>query len=524
MSALISGKGASHIESFLPRFFTKKREKGSYMNKIWPKQLRVIFFFLFAAVFTGIVITNCRNNSIWILPAAVLIMGVLTLFNRLSRKWEEPRRYYLVLAVFCVVLAAVQITLSVSLRYTPMYDIEAIYQNARLWAETGTFGQYSSETSAAGYLYYYPNNLGGTALLMVVFQACRLLGIEDTFMAASVVNSLLIVGAVCVTSLCAKRLWGVKQALTVLLVYALSLPFYFAAPVFYTDFLSILFPVLAFYLFVRQQQDKTIPPVLYWAAVGLAAAVGMLVKFTVVIILLACLIWLLCSKQWKQAGLFTVVTGLTVIVVLYFFHSYIYANHLDRERANQQNMPYSHWIMMGLSETGTYNEPDLKFARFIADPAERVKAINGAIKKRAEQLGGEGIMALYWEKGARVFGDGTFELDHFLQYDPAEKNTLHTFLLQGDQNYPAYQFLCGSVFLAVLLLCLIYAWYAFLTILRGRKRIKGCMVPQMCMFGLLLFLMMWEANSRYIINFLPMVYLSAIPGIQVLSELICRRR
>ena len=70
------------------------------MNKIWPKQLRVIFFFLFAAVFTGIVITNCRNNSIWILPAAVLIMGVLTLFNRLSRKWEEPRRYYLVLAVF----------------------------------------------------------------------------------------------------------------------------------------------------------------------------------------------------------------------------------------------------------------------------------------------------------------------------------------------------------------------------------------------------------------------------------------
>ena len=256
----------------------------------------------------------------------------------------------------------------------------------------------------------------------------------------------------------------------------------------------------------------------------MAAVVGMLVKFTVVIILLACLIWLLCSKQWKQAGLFTVVTGLTVIVVLYFFHSYIYANHLDRERANQQNMPYSHWIMMGLSETGTYNEPDLKFARFIADPAERVKAIDAAIKKRAEQLGGEGIMALYWEKGARVFGDGTFELDHFLQYDPAEKNTLHTFLLQGEQNYPAYQFLCGSVFLAVLLLCLIYAWYAFLTILRGRKRIKGCMVPQMCMFGLLLFLMVWEANSRYIINFLPMVYLSAIPGIQVLSELIWRRR
>lgn len=487
-------------------------------NSLYYRQTRAVFFFLFAAVFTGIVCTNIWNTSLYLLLSAPIIAGLLVLFFRAAGKWEDllTRRYFLLLILYAICMLSVQIGLSTLLRYHPMYDIEAIYQNALQWVDTGTFGTYSSETSAVGYLYYYPNNLGGMALLAAVFKVCRLLRIEDTFLAASVFNSLLIVSTICLTSLIAKRLWGVKQAVTVLLLYLLSLPFFFAAPVFYTDFLSILFPVLAFYLFVRQQQGPQTPvrSICLWAAVALAAAVGMLVKFTVVIVLAACLVWLLCSQKWKQAALFALTAGLVTAVVLFSFNHYMYAVHLDKNRAEQQNMPYSHWVMMGLSETGTYNEPDLKFARFIDDPKERSAAIQGEIQTRLKQLGLGGVFRLYWEKGARVFGDGTFELDHFLQYDPIQPNLLHGFLLKGGTYYPVYRFACNSVFTAILLLAVCYAWYACFF----KRKIGGCMVPQLCMFGILLFLMVWEANSRYIINFLPMVLLSALPGISVLSS------
>ena len=38
------------------------------------------------------------------------------------------------------------------------------------------------------------------------------------------------------------------------------------------------------------------------------------------------------------------------------------------------------------------------------------------------------------------------------------------------------------------------------------------LIPELAVFGLLLFLMMWETNARYIVNYIPMIYVAAVFG------------
>lgn len=40
------------------------------------------------------------------------------------------------------------------------------------------------------------------------------------------------------------------------------------------------------------------------------------------------------------------------------------------------------------------------------------------------------------------------------------------------------------------------------------------LIPELAVFGLLLFLMMWETNARYIVNYIPMIYVAAVLGME----------
>ena len=46
----------------------------------------------------------------------------------------------------------------------------------------------------------------------------------------------------------------------------------------------------------------------------------------------------------------------------------------------------------------------------------------------------------------------------------------------------------------------------------ARFRAHGATVARVAVFGLLLFLLLWETRSRYLMNFLPVLLLAAFPG------------
>ncbi|MDD2503576.1 MAG: glycosyltransferase family 39 protein [Clostridia bacterium] len=161
-----------------------------------------------------------------------------------------------------------------------------------------------NETIDKNYFYYFPNNFGGMTILYIAFRIASWIGFTDYY--AIAMNGLLATLAILLTILICKNLFGVNKSIWVLSLFLLSPSFYTFAPVFYTDSLSLIFPVLTFYLYLQYTGSTTNKKKLAWAIlIGLAVAIGALVKFTVIIVLFAIIIYEICSKRLKAALLLT---------------------------------------------------------------------------------------------------------------------------------------------------------------------------------------------------------------------------
>lgn len=489
-----------------------------------------IFYALFSAVMLLIMYNVIFNNSEYNYPIAPLILltaaalAVFMIAFIFIEKYANfiERHYSKILLIFSVTMLAIQIIFGIMLEFKPAYDMSAIYDGAIEWMNTGTFSK------KYDYMYYFPNNLGAMAFLKFFFTIARFFGITNYFIVGIIINSVMSVSAMIVTSLVIKHLAGHSRAVFGLLLFALSLPFYFIGAVFYTDSLSMLFPVLMYYMYIliRESESNT-KRILYAFLFGAAAFIGMIIKFTVVIILIAiaieCILRFdfsnlkshLSFKKTLVTRVIPIVSAIAVLFVFYAsFNTLIYTKHLDRERAERQNTPYIHWIMMGMKNDGRYSPNDYKFTRSFDDPAERDKQIRAEISNRINSKGFKGMCQLFSAKSVVCFGDGTYALSDFLDDTPKHKTAIHNFILYKSENYKTYSLICSAVLLSIYILVLASA---LRRLLKDKRNMTLSIAPFIAFFGIWMFLMLWETNGRYFSNFIPIIFICAAFGIKQLN-------
>ena len=383
-----------------------------------------VFFALFAFVFTIVVGSVIFANNVYDCTPAVLLLLIgssitlmLLIYRTLGRYMAFLERHYKAILVSgLILLFTANVVAGYMLRYEPAFDLGAIFTGAAKWASTGKFMGNMNLTCDPNYFYYFPNNLGGMSLLFVAFKIASWFALTDYFAIAMIMNGLLATATVLLTALICKRLFGIKQSILALVFFLLSPPFYLIAPVFYTDSLSLVFPVLVVHLYLLYADSKTTAAKATLASlIGLSCAIGMLVKFTVVIALIAIIIYRLCTKGIISALPLTATSGIVIIAVFVAFNAYFYSTHLDKDMAEKLNTPYSHWIMMSLEGDGRYNPEDYEFTQSFEDPSERKAAISNRIKERIEEKGLMGMLKLFYKKGVIVFGDGTYAQSDFFR-------------------------------------------------------------------------------------------------------------
>jgi|AGTN01.3.fsa_nt_gi 4-amino-4-deoxy-L-arabinose transferase and related glycosyltransferases of PMT family len=357
-------------------------------------------------------------------------------------------------------------------------------------------------------------------LLFVAFKVASLFGITDYYAIAMITNALLLTTTALMAALICKRLFGITQSVMALVCILLSPPFYFMAPVFYTDSLSMVFPVLVIYLYLKYADSTTHKNrVIFAMLMGLSCGVGMLVKFTVVIALVAVIIHHMLTNRMISSLRITAISAACVTAVLLSFNAYFYSAHLDRACVEELEVPYSHWIMMGLEGNGRYNPSDYEFTLSFDDKEEQKAAISDRIKERIKDRGLLGMLSLFYEKGIIIFGDGTYAQSDFLDDNPANDTALHSYILYDGEHYQTYQYLCSGVRFTLQLLMLISAYGTLLQ----RKGTYENMLPLLCMFGVMLFFMIWEVTGRYSTNFIPMTVIAAVSGLNTLMKAYCEK-
>ena len=420
---------------------------------------------------------------------------------------ERVRR--VAVPAYLIVLFAVQVVLGYMMEYVPSGDNFMLYNGSELLAGDGCFDRYPDFEL---YLARYSNQWGFLLFFTAMWKLFGLLGFESIFVPMVIVQAALYIPGVLCALAVARKTRGVRAELLLLMMLATCLPMYLAAGVLYTDTFSLPFVMMTLYFALRVAEAERLKSRLLWAAAcGLAAALGGMIKMTVVIVLIAAVIvWLLRLKLVHAAA-----CAALCVVILFVGNGTVehalLSGPIDPQMYRQHNTPKIHWVMMSIPSAdnpygGYYNDYKLTW-EMMEQGALREEIVDSIFLRMKDKIytlryPNRLVMAAL-RKNAANFGDGTFGMTEMLDDNPVRPNVVSQVVLGEGRHYALYQGIASGVFFAQLLL-------AIAACVRDIRRWDLRMAAgYVAAFGMMLFLMLWEARARYFFGFVPVILLLA---------------
>lgn len=505
------------------------------------------FFLLFSLLWLEMLFFNNSNNLfhplkqicfslIW---AVFLALGAV-LFCVVKRKYSAFFIKYYTEVVYGIlaVLFLLQLVFVSSVSTQIGWDCNNLITPA-LSDEIGSYNTYFSQ---------YPHNLFLLLVLKGLGRLFGFLGIHNMWLAYSVFNTIMVDLAILFLVKAALLIGSKKFSYITLWTAILFLGFtpYLIVP--YTDTLSMPFIIGAFYFYCRifqgwKQEKKALLPFLCFPPCLLC---GFLIKPTAAILLIAIIIIFLCFylKQFlsekvfkklllKRLGYF-LGCGLFLFAGYKGFHCYV--DTLDMFDLNHNlSVPMTHYLMMGTNiqktETGFYyggfNMDDIGITMSKPNPAEARKANLEEYKRRMKRFGFMGYLDFLNKKAGQVTSEGDFywgDEGDFADWSRAGENLLTELIYPNGAYYRIYTYVLQGIWI------LVFAGVALSPVLQKNDSGKELFtVVQCAVLGSLLFILIFEGRSRYIINFLPFYVLLAAYGYErgiqnVQDKMLCKLR
>lgn len=459
--------------------------------------------FLFLAVIWLICITGTAHNIVWykeLFVTAVCLAGIFVFYLLLKRmdnfiQRHEKKLLWIFLAVFSVALYAV----SAVSRNTPMYDYADIYQAAYALAYGGEVDWH--------YFALWSNNFPIFLLLAGVMKVCALLRLSDPFYVLLGINVALTVwGGRCVYRLVRHHTGQAFWAFGGLLLYSAFLPLWSGTNYFYTDSLSLAFGVWAWWKLL-QPGGKFRNSVF----AGFLWGIGFSMKATVAISLVAVVVVSVLLRE--RALLYRAAIAFVALLLCIGAWIGIRSRFPNYELEQQYKMPLTYWLAMGVHGNGSYPE-NSEFA---------VECMNTFGLQGKKELAAAYLfehLPEAWSAGHFVskarynFASGKMGASEFNQYPG-------TLMYECMNDYGAYggysAMLASGYFYALLLMGMCGQ---LLSGRRNSEHRKDCTleIAQFTVFGLFLFLMLWESNNRQLYNHIPWYTLYAVCGAYALTQ------
>ncbi len=485
------------------------------MNKT-QAALKKTFAAIFCLVFIWICFISIFKSYVFmelsfpIILLGAMLVGVisLTVFllgNGISFKIGSNRAEICLLILFFSVYISIQLIFAndfiVNLKDSWDFEIVASQAIELTLHRNVTAGQY---------FIMWPNNVPLLVLITSVFRFFHSLGVTDLNMLGAYINILFIDTAVLFIYLFVRKISKSRAAGFVSLVIAfLTIPYLLYSAIYYTDTLTLPFPIIALYLWQCAKDSfnskKTLKAFILLTIAILLISLGSLLKITVCFAAIAILIDALIHLKLKKSIL------VLACVAVFFFGFYFAAKSLvfsaDYLPENDEKyfIPNTHWIMMGLSGNGGYNDADYKLTLSV-DGSERKEFISNEIKSRVKAYGTVGLLGHLVEKTEYVWGDGTYTTASKLDRDRTYYSSVDEYILSSGEKFAVGAYFEQAVF-AFTLLGILAA--GVITLLKKNDSVEKLFPLLLCIFGLFLFECFWEARTRYLFNYSPLFIVTA---------------
>ncbi len=484
-------------------------------KKILSMTFHGLFAVLWFIILPGIMLVCFANDILVLVPA--LIVPVLAIHHKRAIKAVEnikeqavhcTEKYSIItVAIFLMsIQIAIQMYIGYEMAVTPAGDRNIIFKQASEMALTGVF-----KTSDKYNFYFlrYPNNRFLLMLEAVWFMILKAAGTTNFLYGNMVLNIFAIDLSIILCMIIVYKKYGRTPAILFQIMAVLFLPFYTYIPFVYTD--TLVLPVIAGLLLCYELLEE------FWnikkagfciilVIMGVLTWAGYELKATAAVVTIACFIHMIIAKEWKKGIISSLVIILVFGACLKTFNTAMETMKVvDQTDYDKENFPYSHWIMMGLQGTGNYSLEDREYTSSFETKKDKEKANIAMIKKRLKEYGVKGLLLHQYIKAVATWSNGKYDMEFHLQRQPKRNSWLQTIFFKDGIFYPLYDGYCTM-----------YQWMLLIFIMASviyglkKKETDSAVMWKLALFGLFLFLSIWETKSRYVMQFVPVMLLITI--------------
>lgn len=446
-----------------------------------------IIVFFAAAIALGLfgVATNKLNK----LPVPWLIVSlgaVVSLSAAVGlRKIEKYTRnlsvyeYRRFTALLFMILFVSQIITAVFADFTPVNDLSYVCSGAKNLILGKNiyegFPDYHTD-----YFECYPNN---HMLFSVVYLLYRiqyaLTGHINDFLPTAV-NIIGLSASYWLLCRCAEMIYQPSRAYICAIRGMLFTPMVTYSSFFYTDSMAMPLVMAAAYAYLRFRRSGKISNLIFC---GAFIGAGFKMKGSTFVLLIAVIIDMILKHHNIKA--FAALTLPCAAMIKAITFASMKLLNISCKALREKAFPLIHWVMMSADGRGGYNSADFNYTQSFSG-CQKIPADFSRLAEKLEAQGVFGFIGHLCNKTAYTWENITFMAGYY--YNDSFSSP----------SFITASFLCHFTLMFSILLSLVDS---------RKKGADESFVFRLSLFGLCLFLLIWETRCRYLVSFFPLFML-----------------
>lgn len=432
----------------------------------------------------------------------IALLAAGALWNKIySLIGKRTPLYLLALAIFGVLLYIT--SLSRQGNENTLVDYTYVYRDAMNLATGGTL-EYTD------YFVTYSNNLKPMLLLSVWFRVAVLLGISP-FHFVLLRNVLLVLLVVWACGYLTEQKGDCRWRFPILLTFAFLLPLWDMVSVFYTDSMSFGLGILTLALLKKAGSAKINRGKTLWSVLaGAVTVLAIIWKITAIIPLIACTMILLWQREKSDRH---VILSFVVSVIVFGVGLQLWANTYDvtRKAAVTAN-PVISWVALGMKEDGSWtNNTELveQMYQFSTKEEKQQYCVEYIRENKADFFNAEHLR----KKASYNFANGNLGASAFLNVEQNDQTLIWEMFSPWGSYYWRTSQYCFCYMVAMYVLLFLGMLFVLRDVVTDRKPSTLLMICHLGFFGIVVFLMLWEASGRQLYNQMPGILLGGVLSI-----------
>ncbi|NCU34009.1 hypothetical protein EOM27_01635 [Candidatus Saccharibacteria bacterium] len=429
------------------------------------------------------------------------------------------------------------------------WDVSVVEMLAQNYVDNGTT-EVSEDLWEHGYLNRYDNNTPITLLITSILKVGQLIGASGHLLLYMTNGFLLFSSSAIVLYIVYKKFGGRYSVVA----YSILFPLLTISPyvaIFYTDTVGIFFVSLIMLCIFKVSQANSSKHKKGWLIfLGLCAAIGLLIKPTVFIVMIALILSLIVvatTKSNKYNFKDIMWVSIPFILVLLFYNVTLWGlpnfAKYSQEEINAERVSFIHYLGMG-SLRGLSPHENCKTGSYCVSYTDWIISDEGpktseGKKEYSLNLWKEsvltdfptGYLGFMIYKIRLTFGDGSFGVwgegsnrNEYIEFrfDDTLSRTIRNYLGPFGAYLDKTKLAWQIIWLTTLILMVFLPISAITRNFKLTKKANLTLLPILLFtfVGLIAYQMLFESRARYIFLYIPVFVLIAMGGLYCLNELI----